>query len=156
MASPVDDVALAAGARDRQQVVVQHEDAQLGRLGRELLLDPAVAPAADLAVVEVGLGRVDRHDGRAALPQDRAPLADQLLEMHVADVPGVVIPGHDDEALALDPVEVALGLGVFLLESEGRQVAGTDHDVGFQVVDLGNRSLHQVGHEVRIATMEIG
>ncbi len=32
----------------------------------ELLLDPAVAPTADLAVVEVGLGRVDRDDGDAA------------------------------------------------------------------------------------------
>ena len=32
------------------------------RVGRELLLDPAVAAAADLAVVEVGLGRVDGDD----------------------------------------------------------------------------------------------
>ena len=66
VAGVVDDVALAAGARDRQQVVMQDEDAQVGRLGGELLLDPAVAPAADLAVIEVGLGRVDGDDGRAA------------------------------------------------------------------------------------------
>ena len=31
----------------------------------ELLLDPRVAAAADLAVVEVGLGRVDGDDGDA-------------------------------------------------------------------------------------------
>ena len=56
----VNDVPLAPGARDRQQVVMQHEDAQLGRLGRELLLDPPVAAPPDLPVVEIGLGRVDR------------------------------------------------------------------------------------------------
>ena len=32
VAGVVDDVPLAAGAGDRQQVVVQHEDAQVGRL----------------------------------------------------------------------------------------------------------------------------
>ena len=39
VAGVVDDVALAAGARHRQQVMVQDEDAQVGRVG-ELLLDP--------------------------------------------------------------------------------------------------------------------
>ena len=66
VAGVVDDVALAAGPRDRQQVVVQDEDLQLGLLGllaSELLLDPPVAPAADLTVVEVGLGRIDGDDG---------------------------------------------------------------------------------------------
>ena len=44
-----------------QQVMVENEDPQLVRLGfRELLLDPAVAAATNLAVVEVRLGRVDR------------------------------------------------------------------------------------------------
>ena len=61
VAGVVDDVALAPGARHGQQMVVEDEDAQVGRL-RELLLDPAVAAAADLAVVEVGLRRVDRDD----------------------------------------------------------------------------------------------
>ena len=41
--------------------MVQHED--LSRTPRgELLLDPAVAAAPDLAVVEVRLGRVDGDD----------------------------------------------------------------------------------------------
>ena len=61
----VDDVALAAGSRHRQKVVVHDEHPQVSRLG-ELLLDPAVASAPDLAVVEVGLGRVDRDDRDAA------------------------------------------------------------------------------------------
>ena len=62
VARVVDDVPLAARARHRQQVVVEDEDAQVGRRCGELLLDPAVAAAADLAVVEVGLGRVDGDD----------------------------------------------------------------------------------------------
>ena len=56
-------------------------------------------------------------------------LAEQLLEMDVADVARVVVPGDDDERLALEPVEVALGLRVLLLEAEGGQVAGADDDV---------------------------
>ena len=43
---------------------------------RELGLDPAVAAAADLAVIEVGLGRVDGDDGHPALAQDRVPVAE--------------------------------------------------------------------------------
>src|SRR5438477_6209683 len=86
IAGVVDDVALAARAGDRQQVVVQDEDAEIGRLGGELLLDPAVTAAADLTVVEVGLGRVDGDDGRPAAPENRVAVAEQLLEMEVADV----------------------------------------------------------------------
>ena len=106
VARVVDDVALAAGARHRQQVVVQDEDAQVGRVG-ELLLDPAVAAAADLPVVEVGLGRVDRDDRDAVRAQHRAAVAEELLEVDVADVARVVVAGDDDDRLALDLVEVA-------------------------------------------------
>ena len=149
VARVVDDVALAARAGDRQQMVMQHEDAQLGRLGGELLLDPAVAATADLPVIEVGLRRVDGHHGHAALAEHRVAVAEQLLEMDVADVPRIVVPRDHHERLALDPVEVAAGLRVLLLEPERRQIARADDDVGFQVVDLGNRPFHQVRHEVR-------
>src|SRR5205823_1840607 len=46
VARVVDDVALTPRPRDREEVVMEHEDAQLvrPRLG-ELLLDPAVPPA---------------------------------------------------------------------------------------------------------------
>jgi hypothetical protein len=44
---------LPARPGDRQQVVVQHEDVER-RGGAELLLDPRVVDAADLALVEVG------------------------------------------------------------------------------------------------------
>ena len=135
--------------------MVQDEDAQLRRLGGELLLDPAVAPTADLPVVEVGLGRVDGDDGGSRLVQHRAALADQLLEMDVPDVARVVVSRHDDERLAVDAVQVALGFRVLLLEAEGREVAGADDDVGFEVVDLGNRSFHQIRHEMGIPAMQI-
>src|SRR5581483_11065766 len=54
VARVVHDVPLAARARDREQMVVHDEDAE-PRLARELVLDPAIPPAADLPVVEVGL-----------------------------------------------------------------------------------------------------
>ena len=58
VAGVVDDVALAPRARYRQQVVVQHEDAKIGRLGRELLLSgainrPATASAWLLSTIPV-------------------------------------------------------------------------------------------------------
>jgi hypothetical protein len=37
-------------------------------------------------VVEVGLGRVDGHDGHAVDMEDGVPVAEMLLEMDVADV----------------------------------------------------------------------
>ena len=90
VAGIVDDVPLTAGARHRQQMVVDDEDAQVGGV-RELLLDPAVAAAADLPVVEVGLGRVDRDERDAVLAQHRATVAEELLEVDVADVARVVV-----------------------------------------------------------------
>ena len=139
-----DDVALTAGARDRQEVVVHDEDPQVGRVG-ELLLDPAVAAAADLTLVEVGLRRVDGDDGDPADAQHRAALAEELLEVHVADVPRVVVAGDDHEGLALDLVEVALRLVVLLLEAEGRQVARADDEVWLHLVDLGDRPVQRLG-----------
>src|SRR3954452_8482750 len=92
IAGVVDDVPLATRPGDGQQVVMEDEDAQVGRL-RELLLDPSVAAAADLPVVEVGLRRVDGDDRYAAEPQHGASWAEQLLEVHVADVARVVVAG---------------------------------------------------------------
>ena len=106
VARVVHDVPLAARARHRQQVVVEHEDPEVRRLGGELLLDPRVAAAPDLAVVEVGLGRVDGDDRHAVLAQHRVAAPEELLEVDVADVAGVVVPGDDDERVAVDPFEV--------------------------------------------------
>src|SRR5215510_16250974 len=110
-------------------MVVQDEDLQIRVLVPKLLLDPSVTPAADLPVVEIRLGRVDRDDGHAVEVEHRVARAEELLEMDVADVPRVVVSGHDDQRLALEPVEVRLRLRELLLEAEGRQVAGADDDV---------------------------
>ena len=107
---------------------MQDEDAK-ARLVGELLLDPPVAPAADLAVVEVRLRRVDRDDGDAVLPQHRVPVAEQLLEVDVADVPRVVVARDHDQRVAVDAVEVLPRQRVLVPEAEGRQVARADDDV---------------------------
>src|SRR6266545_6052552 len=91
------------------------EDPEDGRLG-EALLDPPVAAATDLAVVEVRLGRVDRDHDHVADATDGVARAEELLEVDVTHVPRIVVPGDDDDALALDPVEIGLGLPVLLLE----------------------------------------
>src|SRR5262245_39530777 len=155
VARVVHHVALAAGPRHGQQVVVEDEDAQ-PRVVVELLLDPPVAAAADLAVVEVGLRRVDGDDRHRVLAEHGVALAEELLEVDVADVPRVVVPRHDHELLALDPVEVLPGELVLVAEPERRQVAGADHDVRPELVDLADRPLEQVGLEVGLAAVEVG
>src|SRR3954464_8661243 len=92
----VDDVPLAAGARHREKMVVADEDAEVG-LVAELLLDPAIASAPDQAVIEVRLGRVDGDDRDRADAQDRVPVAEELLEVHVADVPEIFVARDHDE-----------------------------------------------------------
>jgi hypothetical protein len=103
-------------------MVVENEDPEVGRLGK-LLLDPPVAAAPDLAVVEVRLRRIDGDDRDAVRVHDRVALAELLLEMHVADVPGIVVSGDDDEPVALDAVEVLLRVGILLAEAERGQIA---------------------------------
>ena len=76
--------------------------------------------------------------------------------MDIADVPRVVVAGHDDERVARDPLEVVPRAGELLLEAVRRQVAGADHDVGVEIVDLGDRALHQIGHEMRVAAVDVG
>ena len=107
-------------------------------------------------MVEVGLGRVDRDDGDAVHVQNGVAVAEELLEVDVADVARVVVSGHDDERLALEAVEVRLGLRELLFEAEGRQIARADDDVRGHVVDLADRALHEARHEMRAAAVEVG
>src|SRR4051794_30461850 len=93
VAGVVDDVSLPPGAGYRQEMVMQHEDPQVCGLSGKLLFDPRITATADLAVVEVGLGRVDGYDRHPALAQDAAALSEELLEVHVADVARIVVPG---------------------------------------------------------------
>ncbi len=138
----VDDVPFASCARYGQEVVVHDEDAQLGR-GLELLLDPPIAPAPDLSMVEVGLGRVDADDRHVVLAQHRVTVAEQLLEVDVADIPRVMVARDDHDRLALDLVEVLARRLVLLAEAERGQVAAADDDLRAQLVDLVDRALEQ-------------
>ena len=135
--------------------MVADEDTEVGRR-LEALLDPGVASTPDLAVVEIRLRRVDRDNRYPADAGNRVAVAEELLEVDVADVAGVVVAGDDNDGLALDLVEVVLGEGVLLLEAERRQVAGADDDVRLQVVDLRDRPLEEVGQKELRAAVQIG
>ena len=63
VAGVVDDVPLVR-AGHRQQVVVERKTRRPSPAAENLLLDPAVAAAPDVPVVEVGLARVDRDTVR--------------------------------------------------------------------------------------------
>src|SRR5919204_407983 len=95
VARVVDDVPLAARPRHGEQMMVQDEDPQIGVLVRELLLDPAVPAPPDLTVVEIRLAGIDGDDGDTTLPEDRVAIAEELLEVDVADVPRVVVTRDD-------------------------------------------------------------
>ena len=135
---------------------MEHEDAEVGRLRGELLLDPAVTATPDLTVIEIGLGRVDGDDGDAAFAQHRVALAEHLLEMDVADVARVVVAGDDHDRVALDLVEVLARQLVLVPEAERGQVTRADDDLRLQVVDLGDRALEQIRLEMLLAAVQIG
>jgi hypothetical protein len=151
----VDDVALTPGAGDRKQVVVEDEDLEVRRLGGELLLDPHVATSPDLPVVEIRLTRVHGDDGDGPLPENGIALSEHLLEVHVADVPRVVIPGHDDDRVAVDTIEVLPRGQVLVAKAERREVTRADDDVRLELVDLPDRPLEQARLEVRLPAVQI-
>ena len=109
------------------------EDAQVGVAG-EALLDPAVVLAPDLALVEVGLGRVDgdeRHvEAAAPDAQARVPSAECVLEVDVADVARVVVAGHADDLLAASAESSSLSDRILVGVAVVGQVAGHDDEVG--------------------------
>ena len=136
-------------------MVVQDEHPQVRR-SRERLLDHAVAPTADLAVVEVGLARVDRDDRRPTDVEHRVPLAEQVLEVDVADVARVVVPGDHDHRLALDAVEVIAREHVLVLEAVRGEVARDHDDVRLHLVHLGDRALEVLREEELRPAMKVG
>src|SRR5207302_8817647 len=115
-----DRVALATCPGHRYQMVVQDEDAEVGRIV-ELLADPRVALAPNLALGQVRLGGVDGDDLHGHVPEGESedPVAllghvagsERVAEVEIADVLGVVVPGYD-QGLELgleERLEVALG-----------------------------------------------
>ena len=123
-------------------MVMADEDPQVG-VAREALRDPAVVLAPDLALVQVGLRRVDRDERdveTAALEARlRVARAERVLEEHVADVARVVVAGDEDDVLACDRRELLLGLRVLVGIAVVGQVAGDDHEIGRGRVDLRDR-----------------
>ena len=91
-----------------------------------------------------------------ALAEHGVPLAEHLLEVDVADVPRVVVPGDDDDRVAVDPVDVLASGEVLVPEAERRQVARADDDVRLELVDLADRPLEEADLEVGPAAVEIG
>ncbi len=106
-------------------------------------------------MVEVRLGGVDGDDGHVARLQRLPARADELLEVHVADVARVVVAGDHDELRALDALEVLLGQQVVLAEAHLGEVAGAEHEVGLELVELDDHAVHQARHEVRRAGVQV-
>ena len=123
------------------------EDAEVG-VGVEAVLDPAVVLAPDLALVDVGLRRVDR-DERDLHPVELEPepvvaRAERLLVEDVAHVPRVVIPRDEDDVLALDPAELLARLLVLLREAVVGEVARDDDEIRPRLVHLGDRGVQEL------------
>src|SRR5919205_62164 len=95
-----DDVALAARAGDRDQVVVDDEDLEPLIYPAERLADEPVVLAPDPPVVEVWLRGVNPHHYGVFEVYARVPLPEEPLEVDVADVARVVVAGNDHYVLA--------------------------------------------------------
>ena len=150
------DVALAAGAGDRDQVVVHGDDLEALDVVDELVGHPLVALAADAAGIKVGLGRVQPDDVELVGDELGVARAPVLLEEHLAHVAGVVVAGDDDPLRALDPLEDLGGVLVLAVVAHVREVAGHDDDVGLERVHLGDDRLGQLRHELDRAAVEVG
>ena len=116
-----DDVALPAGTGDGDEMVVERDDLELGGL-LEPLLDPVIAVAPDAPAVEVRFGGVDPEKVHPAESDLRLAGAEQRLEVDLADVARIVVPRHDQHAIALDPVEQRACLSVFVAQAHVGQV----------------------------------
>ena len=127
---------------------------QLGRCG-ELLPDPVVPLPADLALVDVRLARVDAHDPDRADVCRPVPGADQLFEVHVPDVARVVVAGNDVHR-GLDALGVGHPVLVLLSVALVGEVAGVDHGIRSELVQLGHDAVHEIGDEVRRSHVQVG
>src|SRR5215210_5950179 len=141
-------VHVAARTRDGEDVVVDHEYPRTAVPAAELRVEPAVVLAPDLSLVEVGLGRVERHHlGDAFRDGDlgRAlPDAEELLEVPVADVLGIVVAHRVDDVRALQLVEVLSGLLEFPTVAFHSQVPDDGNEVRLERVTLLDGGLKEI------------
>jgi hypothetical protein len=145
------DVHVAPGTRDGKDVVVNDEYLRSPIPAPELRVEPGVVLSADLPLVEIRLGRVDRHDLGLALrqPDHDGPLAhpEEFLEVPVADVPGIVVAGDHDHVRALQAFEVSLDLLELPPVTLHREVARDGDEVRQEGVGLLDRGQKQLGPE---------
>src|SRR2546423_11163865 len=140
-------VPLAAGARNRHEMVVADEDPDVGR-ALEPFFDPAVVLTTDLALVEVRLRRVDGDERDVAAgelaPKPRVASAEGVLEVEIAHVARVVVPRDADDRRARERSELALRDRVLVGVPVVGEVACYDDEVRVRRVDLGDRGAKQL------------
>src|SRR5215217_7606389 len=148
MTSPASRRLLTSRARDGEDVVVDHEYPRPTVPAAELGVEPAVVRAPDLPLVEVRLRRVERDDLRLSLgdgdPGRLLSYAEELLEVPVADVLGVVVAHRVDDVRALETVEVVSRLLELPAVSLHRQIPHNGDEIRLQGVALFDGGLEEI------------
>jgi hypothetical protein len=141
-------------------VVVDDDDPRpLGPVAQRGV-DPAVVLAPDLALVEVGLGGVDGDDLGEALGggdgRDRVAGAEEVLEVPVAHVAGVVVAHRDDHVRARELIQEAPALLELAAIALHREIAGDHHQIRRELVGLLYGGAQQAGAEQSLADVQVG
>jgi hypothetical protein len=126
----------------------RYEDLEVVRLLHECFFDPGIAVSADASIIEVGLGRVDSHQGDAILADHGLSGGEQAFEMSVPHVTAVVIARDHQHIRTHQAVEVLPGLAEFLPVPHVGQISGDHHHIGGEIVHLHQGAIEQVRHEV--------
>src|ERR671911_1678343 len=133
-------VDVASRARDGEDVVVDHEYPRPAVPSPELGIEPAVMLAPDLSLVEIRLGRVQHDDLGLSLGDGDLgrplPDAEELLEVPVADVLGVVVAHSVDYVRTLQTIEILFRLLELPAVSLHRKIPHDGYQVRLQSVAL--------------------
>src|ERR671911_2013775 len=135
-------------AWDGEDVVVDHEYPRPTVPAAELGVEPAIVLAPNLSLVEIRLGRVERDylglslgDGDLGRP---LPYAEELLEVPVADVLGVVVAHSVDYVRTLQTIEILFRLLELPAVSFHRQVTHDGNEVRLHSVALLYGGLQEI------------
>src|SRR5215218_8678262 len=141
-------VDVASRARDGEDVVVDHEYPRPTIPAPELGVEPAVVLAPDLSLVEIRLGRVERDDFCFSLGDwdlgRPLPYAEELLEVPVADILGVVVAHRVDYVRTLQTVEILFCLLELPAISLHRKIPHDGYQVRLQSVALLDGGLQEI------------
>src|SRR5918993_114526 len=151
----VNDVPLAPGAWQRDQVVVDDEYLEFVPSLREGAADKLVVLSTHLPVVEVRLGGVDAHQDHVVKVYDRLTLSEEPLEVDVADVPCVMVAGDDYDMLALNPTDVLGGLFELFAVPRVGEIPGHHDGRRVQTVYLDYRSVQKFWNKARVTAMDV-